>query len=261
MVTGTFNGRAMTDMSGQPERPNSADTPNGFLGDALLTELSADIAHNMANVLTIILGSLEQLRRQPLNEQGRHQLARAEWGARQAARLTQRVLPQAQGGSGIIAVVDLNTVLRTFVTVTAQTIGKGVQLTAELSAGRLPVRLDIGLLELALLNLIRNAADTMPSGGTVVLRTKRPRLDGLGNQLATEISVSDDGTGMPPAVAQHATDAVSTTERDDGGAGQGLWMAKRFASIHGGKISIDTSMEQGTTVRLALPYAGDTEQV
>ncbi len=221
--------------------------------------LSADAAHELANLVMIASGSLEQLRRQPLNEQGRRQLARAEWGVRQAARLTRQVLSQARGGDGRAEAVDLNAVVDGFATVMGQHVGEGVQLAAELAPGRLLVCLDAGLLELVLLNLIRNAADAMPDGGTVVLRTQAPRLDGLGDQLATAVSVSDTGTGMPPAVAQHAAEAFFTTKPGSRGTGLGLWMAQRFAATHGGKMGIETALGQGTTVRLSLPYAGDAE--
>lgn len=73
-----------------------------------------------------------------------------------------------------------------------------MQLAAELAPGRLPVRLDAGLLELVLLNLVRNAADAMPEGGQVVLLTKGPWLDGLGDQLAVEVAVLDTSTGIQP---------------------------------------------------------------
>jgi len=187
--------------------------------------LSADAAHELANLVMIASGSLEQLRRQPLNEQGRRQLARAEWGVRQAARLTRQVLSQARGGDGRAEAVDLNAVVDGFATVMGQHVGEGVQLAAELAPGRLLVCLDAGLLELVLLNLIRNAA----------------------------------GTGMPPAVAQHAAEAFFTTKPGSRGTGLGLWMAQRFAATHGGKMGIETALGQGTTVRLSLPYAGDAE--
>ncbi len=222
--------------------------------------LGADVAHELANLMTVVSDSLEQLRRQPLDEQGQQQLVRAEWGIRQAARLTRQVLFQVRGEDGEAKVVDLNEVVGGFVTVMGQQIGQGVQLTAELAMGRLPMRLDARLLELVLLNLVRNAADAMPDGGQVVIRTCGPRLDGLGGQRAAEVAVSDTGTGMAPDVAQHAAEAFFTTKPRGKGTGLGLWMAHRFASTCGGRISIETALGQGTTVRLSLPCADDAEQ-
>ena len=219
----------------------------------------AEFAHELANLVMVVSGSLEQLRRQPLDKQGRRQLARAEWATWQAVRLTRQVLSQAQGGDGKAEaeVVDLNAALGGFVAAIGKQVDGRVQLAAELAPGRLPVRLDPALLELLLLNLVRNAADAMPDGGKVVLRTREPRLDGLGDQLATEVSVSDNGTGMPPAVAERAAEAFFTTKPRGKGTGLGLWLAQRFASTYDGKLKIETTQGQGTTVRLALPYCGD----
>ena len=221
------------------------------------SSFGADAAHELANLVMVVSGSLAQLRRQPLDEQGQRQLARAEWGIRQAAQLTRRVLSQAQGGDGRAEVVDLNAAVGQIAAVMGQHVDQHVQIVAELAPGRVLVRLDAGLLELVLLNLVRNAADAMPYGGKVVLRTKGSRLDGLGDQLAVEVSVSDNGTGMPPAVAQRAMDALSTTKPLSKDTEPSLWMAQRFASDCGGKVSIETATGHGTTVRLSLPYAGD----
>ena len=185
----------------------------GLRGDAgHVGTLSADMMHELANLVMVVSGSLEQLRRQPLDEQGRQQLARAEWGARQVARLTRQVLFQAQGGDGAAAVADLNAVVGGFAATMGQRAGEGVQLTAELAPGQLPVRVDAGLLDFVLLNLVRNAADAMPDGGRVVLRTKGPRLDGLGDRLAVEVAVSDTGTGTAPDAAERAADALLTAK-------------------------------------------------
>jgi len=222
--------------------------------------LGADTAHELANLMMVVSGSLEQLRRQPLDEREQQQLARAEWGVRQAAQLMRQVLSQARGEDGTANVVDLNAVVGEFAAVMGQQAGQGVQLTAQLVPAPLPVRLDASLLELVLLNLVRNAADAMPDGGQVVLQTKGPQLDGLGEQLAAEVAVSDTGMGMAPDVTQRAAEAFFTTKPNGKGTGLGLWMAHRFASTHDGKISIETAPGQGTTVRLALPCVDDAEQ-
>ena len=221
--------------------------------------LGAEAAHELANLMTVVTGSLRQLRRQPLDRQGQQQLTRAEWGAWQAVRLTRQVLSQAQGDDGEAEVVDLNAAVDGFVAAIGPQVDEHVRLAAELAPGRLPVRLEPALLDLVLLNLVRNAADAMPHGGTVVVRTRRPRLDGLGDRLSTEVSVSDTGTGMPPAVAERAAEAFFTTKPRGKGTGLGLWMAHRFASACNGKIEIETAQGRGTTVRLVLPYRSDAE--
>lgn len=254
--------RGIERLGNHPGAQDAAAVQPGSREDVgFLSSLGADVAHELANLMTVVSSSLEQLRRQPLDKQGQRQLARAEWGAWQAVQLTRQALSQAEGddGKAEVEVADLNATAGGFVAVIGPQVDEHVRLAAELAPGRLPVRLDPALLELVLLNLVRNAADAMPDGGIVVIRTRGPRLDGLGDRLATEVSVSDNGTGMPPAVAERAAEAFFTTKPRGKGTGLGLWMAHRFASMCGGKVTIETAQGRGTTVRLALPYCGDAE--
>lgn len=246
------------DTSGRPSPRGAATVQPGFReGARHLGAMGAEAAHELANLMTVVLGSLEQLRRQPLDEQGQRQLGRAEWGARHVALLTRQALFQARGRDDTAEVVDLNAAVHEFATIMGNRASGGARVAVELAPGSLQVRLDTGLLDLVLLNLVHNAADAMPDGGEVVVRTGGPRLDGLGEQLTAEVSVSDSGTGMPPDVARRATEAFFTTKPPGKGTGLGLWMAHRFASACGGQVRIETAPGQGTTVRLVFPYAGD----
>ncbi len=155
----------------QPGSSGDADAP-GFLG--------AEAAYEFADLMVVVTGSLEQLRRQPLDRQGQRQLARADWGAWQAVQLARQALFRAQGGDGKAEVeaVDLNAAVARFVGAIGQQVELHVQLVAE------------------------------------------PRRR---------------GTGL------------------------GLWMARRFASMCGGKIDVEATPGQGTTIRLALPCCGAVE--
>ena len=226
--------------------------------------MAAGMAHELNNLLTIVLASLEQMRRQPLDERGQQQLARAQWGARQAGRLTRQMLSSGRRESEDDPVVDLNETVGTF----ARTMGRGAmgqgadvatRLVVETASGALPARLDAAQLELALLNLVRNAADATPGGDPVTIRTARHAMDGLGDQPTIEVSVSDTGTGMAPETVQRATAAFFTTKGRGRGTGLGLWMVQRFAEESGGKVEIETAMGRGTTVRIVLPRPDGVE--
>ena len=166
----------MTDIPNQPSPQVTTDAQPGPVEDVSPGVLDADTGHELANLMMVATGSLEQLRRQPLDHQGQRQLARAEWAVWQAARLMRQVLSQAQGGDHTASVVDLNAVVGGFASVMGQQAYQGVKLTIELATGRLPVCLDAGLLELVLLNLVRDATDTMPDGGKMVVHTQGPQL-------------------------------------------------------------------------------------
>jgi signal transduction histidine kinase len=221
----------------------------------VLGALAAGIAHEFNNLLTVVLGSLEQLRRQPLDERGQKQLDRAEWGVQQAGRLSRQVLSFARPQGGAARAVDLNEVLGAFDALLGHAAGDGASLALRLAPQPLPARLDPGQLELAVLNLVRNAADATPAGGSITVRTAGHPVGGPGGQPTVEVSVSDTGTGMAPEVLGRAATAFFTTKEPGRGTGLGLWMVKRFVAAWDGRMDIQTAVGQGTTVRLVFPRA------
>jgi signal transduction histidine kinase len=223
----------------------------------MLGTMATGVAHEFNNLLTIVLASLHRLRRQPLDEHGRELLERADWGVRQAGRLTGQMLSFARRENSPLQLVDLNDVLGEFDKMVghAAGYGTGLRLKMELAAQGLPVRLDPGQLELALLNLVRNAADSMSGNGSISIRTSGHCNGGLDGQPLVEVSVSDTGTGMPPEVVQRATNPFFTTKEPGHGTGLGLWMVQRFLAACDGKLNIETACGEGTTVRLVFPRA------
>jgi signal transduction histidine kinase len=218
-----------------------------------LGAMAAEIAHEFNNLMTIVIGSLEQLRRQNLDERGQEQLRRADWGARQAGRVTQRVLSFAHREAREEPAIDLNQVVTNFDRMIQLVAGRNVDVAMELAQHPLPARLLPAQLELALLNLVRNSVDAMDGSGRLVVRTAGYFIDGLGAQSTVEVSVTDTGSGMPPDVVERATGSFFSTKGKGQGIGLGLWMVQRFMVSCGGRLAIDTAIGQGTTVRLIFP--------
>jgi signal transduction histidine kinase len=249
------------DQPGRTPEQNPDGAADAVLRQAQQVEalgaMAAEVAHEFNNLLTVVLGSLEQLRRQPLDERGRRQLERAEWSARQAGRLTRQMLSFASGAIHEDRVVDVNAVVGEFDRMLGQAAGKGIRLAIATAPGPLPVRLDAGQLELALLNLVRNAAHAMAGKGQVVVRTAAHGVNGLGGRPTVTVSVSDTGTGMPPAVLQQVRARFFTTKDRSQGTGLGLWIVQRFVTAAGGTLEIDTATAQGTTIHLVFPRALD----
>ena len=178
----------------------------------ILGRMAAGVAHEFNNLLTIALGSLEQLRRQSLDERGHMQLERAEWSVRQAGRLAQQVLSFVRREAGEPKHVDLNVVVGEFDKIMSHAAGDRTRLVLELYQEPLPVRLDPNQLELALLNLVRNATDAMSGSGAVTIRTVAHRSNGSEGQQTVGVSVSDTGSGMPPEIVERATTSFFTTK-------------------------------------------------
>ena len=222
---------------------------------AIIGTIATGLAHEFNNLLTVALGSLEQLRRQALDERGREQLDRAEWSVRQAGRLARQVLSFVRRDAGQPQRVDLNEVIGEFDKIMSHAASDRTRLILELCQEPLPIYLDPGQLELALLNLVRNAADAMSDSGSIIIRTAAHQSDGLDRQQMVEVAVTDTGTGMPPEIVERATTSFFTTKPQGQGTGLGLWMVKRFATACGGKLDIETVLGRGTTMRLVFPRA------
>jgi len=110
------------------------------------------------------------------------------------------------------------------------------------------------------LNLVLNARDAMPEGGTISLEVGLVQSSGGNGQGWGEISISDEGVGMPKAVLKQALDPFFTTKEQRRGGGLGLSQVRSLADDSGGKLQIESLEGKGTTVRLRLPLArGDTE--
>ena len=212
-----------------------------------------DAIHDLNNLLTVVLGSLEQLHRQPLDERGHRQLSRVEWGVLQAGQLAREVLVSTCGESVCNTVLDLNEAVKAFETMIGQVAAKGVRLAVETTPRLLPAQLDAERLHRALLNLVRNAAAALPGDGSVIIRTAGHLVDGLGGQPTVEISVSDTGAGAAPG------ERVTTSPED--GAEHRLRMVQRFAAESGGKVEIETDSGQGTTVRLIFPHTREAPRL
>jgi CheY-like chemotaxis protein len=115
-------------------------------------------------------------------------------------------------------------------------------------------------LELALMNLIINARDAMPRGGTIRVGARNARAPaanplGLPAGDYVVLAVSDDGSGIPAAILEQVTEPFFTTKAVGKGTGLGLSMVYGFARQSGGAIAIDSQEGEGTTVEIWLPRA------
>ena len=208
--------------------------------------MASALAHEYNNLMTVVLGAIERAGVEVDADRRAKQLGRAEWGARRAARLTDQMLSFARRQSRDVASWDLNAVVSNVDGILDQMAGSlcGVEIT--LAEGGVPVAVDAGQLEMALLNLVRNAADSMPEGGVVAVRTE------VSGGMAMVV-VADRGSGMPASVVGRATEPFFTTKAPGRGTGLGLSMVRGFAEQSGGRLEIESAEGVGTTVRIVLP--------
>ncbi len=215
-----------------------------------LGAMAAGIAHEFNNLMTVVLANAESAGTESLTPRQAERLNRVSWAARTAGRLTQQML--AFAGRQVLQsrLVDLNDVVRGADGLLAQLAPAGVPLDLSLAAVPLPAVIDAAKLEMALINLVRNAADASAPGNPILVQTGPAVLDGA---PAVEVAVIDHGTGMPPDVASRATEPFFTTKHPGSGTGLGLSMVSGFAEQSRGAMLVHSEQGRGTTVRLVFP--------
>jgi PAS domain S-box-containing protein len=218
-----------------------------------LGSMASGMAHEFNNLMTIVLASLERAAEERDDAKRYRQIERANWGAQRAARLTSQMLSFARRQFHDNKVIEVGELLRDFDNILDQMAGDGIRVTLDVPVERLLVEIDAGQMELALLNLVRNAADAMPKGGEIIMRARPRTLAIEDGGDVVEIAVIDAGTGMAEAVARRAIEPFFTTKETGKGTGLGLSMVNGFAEQSGGKLQIDTTPGMGTAIRLIFP--------
>lgn len=226
------------------------------LGDlALVGRFSAQLAHDLRNPLAALRGTVELLQEErrrgsTLDPHGEYlelaasQIHRMERIIDDYLRLARLDIdPQP---------LQLNELVTSLVQAHHLDEAEGLQLQLDLATDLPDVPADRDLLTVALENLVRNAREAMPEGGTLTLRTERAkRLRGQRSWVV--LSVEDTGTGMDARARERATEEFFTTKAQ--GSGLGLAFVRRFAEAHGGMLSLESELQRGTRIDLQLPVS------
>jgi signal transduction histidine kinase len=227
-------------------------------------QLTGGIAHDFNNMLTGIIGSLELLRRRLARGRTDDLDSLIDLGvtsANRAAGLTHRLLAFSRRQSLDSKAVQMNTLVLSMGELLQRSLNESIRLDMRLNDKLWVAEADPNQLESALLNLVINARDAMPDGGKLVVETsnqvlKREFTEAYSNLEPGDyvmLSVTDNGSGMPQSVVSRAFDPFFTTKPIGQGTGLGLSMIYGFSKQSRGHVSIDSEIDEGTTVRLYLP--------
>nr|WP_207197577.1 ATP-binding protein [Pseudomonas sp. TH06] len=227
-------------------------------------QLTGGIAHDFNNMLTGIIGSLELLRRRLARGRTDDLDSLIDLGvtsANRAAGLTHRLLAFSRRQSLDSKAVQMNTLVLSMGELLQRSLNESIQLDMRLDEKLWVAEADPNQLESALLNLVINARDAMPEGGLLVVETsnqvlRRDFTEAYPNLEPGDyvmLSVTDNGSGMPQSVINRAFDPFFTTKPIGQGTGLGLSMIYGFSKQSRGHVSIDSEIDQGTTVKLYLP--------
>src|SRR3984957_19524760 len=229
--------------------------------------LTGGIAHDFNNMLTVIIGSLDLVRRRMTSgkrpEDIRRFMDAATTSAQRAAALTHRLLAFARRQSLDTRPNDINRLVTSMEDLLHRTLGEQIEFLSNLAAGLWTAFFDANQLENAILNLAINARDAMPDGGQLTISTANAPLNKTYTSRHEDlepgdyvvIRVSDTGVGMSPDVLAQAIDPFFTTKPAGHGTGLGLSMIYGFARQSRGHLHIESRVGHGTTVELYLPRA------
>jgi PAS domain S-box-containing protein len=222
--------------------------------------LAGGIAHDFNNLLMGIQGniSLMLMSMDPsYPDYGR--LENIEKQIHSGARLTSRLLGYARKGKYEVKPIDLNQLVRE----TSDTFGrtkKEMTIHQELTEDLFAVEADPGQIEQVLFNLYVNAADAMPGGGKLILKTMNATHKDMKGKLYEPkpgkyvlLTVTDTGTGMYQKIMGRIFDPFFTTKEIGGGTGLGLASAYGIIKAHGGYIDVASKRGRGTTFSIYLP--------
>ena len=224
---------------------------------ATVGQLAAGVAHDFNNLLTGMAGTAQ------LVEMGRGDAAElvriVRRSARSGAEITKNLMAFARPDEPRRKLGRVEASLDAALAVAARQLANAeVAVLRRYPANGLPVLFDAAQMEQVFLNLIINACHAMPKGGTLTIRTDYQASDPACGELLVE--VTDTGTGIAPEHLSRVFEPFFTTkgrlgESETPGSGLGLSVSHGLVAAHGGSISARSTLGQGTTLSIRLPFA------
>ena len=228
-----------------------------------LGQLTGGVAHDFNNLLMIITGGLHTLKKIAGDDaKGLQAVEAIETASQRGTALTRQLLSFARRQSVNPQTVDLRDRIYSIRAVLNTGLGSSVELHLEVDQGVWPVTVDPAEFETALVNLVINARDAMPQGGSVKVRANNIHIDDdirKGDYVA--IKVQDTGVGIPPDLIGKVFDPFFTTKAIGKGTGLGLSQVHGFAHQAGGTVAVTSELGQGTTFTIHLPRSEPVAKV
>jgi len=224
-------------------------------------QLTGGIAHDFSNMLMVVIGNLDRLHRiGRLEKSTAALLDLALQGAMHCRDMTKRLVAFARQQALLPKPLDLNDLINDLADLLDRTLGERITIKKDLAKDLWPVFADPVQVEAAVVNLVMNARDAMPRGGSVTIKTTNVELAG-GSRAGPNLppgayvllEVTDTGVGMTPDVLARAAEPFFTTKEVGRGTGLGLSTTYGFVKQSGGDLIIESESNKGTTVRICLP--------
>ncbi|NLX57599.1 MAG: response regulator [Phycisphaerae bacterium] len=224
--------------------------------------LAGGLAHDLRNQLTVINGYSDLLLPEaPAEGLWREGLEEIRKAAQGSEHLVRRLLAFSRKQELHPEVLDVGELLRELQKTVSKTVREDVQVSVHAAEDLGRIEADRGQLDQALINLVINAQDAMPNGGTLAIEASNVDLDASCGEAHQEmragphvlIAVSDTGVGMDHATREHCFDPFFTTKEVGKGTGLGLSMVHGFVRQSGGAVYVYSEPGLGTTFKLYMP--------
>lgn len=232
--------------------------------------LASGIAHDFNTLLNIILGYSELLLAELPNDNPlRRHVEQIENSANVGALVTKQLLAFGRKHALNAEVIDLRNFVADMQPMLRRLLRESIELVVRCSQEVCPVKADPGQIQQLVLNLVANARDAMPGGGTLTLEVKTVELDeayvekhaGMSPGRYEMLAVSDTGTGMDAQTAAHVFEPFFTTKSPGEGTGLGLATVYGIVKQSGGDIWVYSEPGVGSIFKVFLPQASETVEV
>jgi PAS domain S-box-containing protein len=226
--------------------------------------LAGGVAHDFNNLLTVIIAHAEFLRRSERStDDWREDVNQIADAAFHASGLTRQLL--AFGRQQLLQprAISLNEVVENLTPLLRRSLGEDVRLELELDPSLPRVHADPGQLDQVIVNLVSNARDAMPRGGSLTLSTHFAApasevMAGIGestSDVQVALSVRDTGVGIDPAIEPRIFEPFFTTKEQSRGTGLGLSTVYGIIRQSNGTVAVQSAVGAGTTVTITLPVS------
>lgn len=229
-------------------------------------QLAGGFAHDLNNILTVIVGTMGGLRnRLKQDEKAQAAIRVAEEAIRRATNMTRRLLVFSREAETLPEVLHISDLLQSIDPLVRRALRESVTYTTACPEDLWAAYADPNLLENAILNVVLNAQDAMPDGGTVSISVTNRSLSVKGaaeypnGRMGDfiEIAITDTGPGIPAGMEEKVFEPFFSTKPKGKGTGLGLSMVRTFAQRSAGFVGMESEPGQGTTVKILLPRSDE----
>jgi len=252
------NNRLMNEI-GERERAQSALLQAQKL--EAIGQLTGGIAHDFNNLLHVIGVNLELLARSNTAPMALRAVEVAQRTVKRGGQLTAQLLAFARSQSLLPRPTEIHTLIAGMCELIGSSIGTRIALRLSLDHPQPVALIDPNQLEMAILNLVLNARDAMPGGGTLTIASSEASLQREGRTVpAIRLSITDTGQGIPASIQEKVFEPFFTTKTRGHGTGLGGAQVYGFAHQSGGEARIESTVGQGTCIHLLLPLLDQSPQ-